>query len=157
MTTVTRRAALSDVPLLVDLMEEFHAEGNHPLDREWAAASFSALLRDDSLGAVWIVYQDSVPAGHVVLTIRFSMEFGGPDAFIDDMFIRSAYRRRGLGRAVLAALFEECERREVLAVHVEVGSDNEAAQALYRSYGLAPYDDGRETLTVRLDKRPPNT
>ncbi|MBD0370927.1 MAG: GNAT family N-acetyltransferase [Pyrinomonadaceae bacterium] len=150
MTTATRKASLGDVPLLVDLMEEFYAEGIYPLDREWARASFSALLQDDSRGAVWIVYQDSEPAGYVVLTIRFSMEFGGLDAFIDDMFIRPSYRRKGLGRAVLAALFEECERRKVLAVHVEVGQDNVAANALYRSFGLKPYDDGRQMLTVRL-------
>jgi ribosomal protein S18 acetylase RimI-like enzyme len=131
-------------------MQEFYVEGNHLLDRHWAAASFSAFLQDDSLGAVWIVFHDSEPAGYVVLTIRFSMEYGGLDAFIDDLFIRPSYRRRGLGRAVLSALFAECERRKVLAVHVEVGHDNVVAKALYRSYGLVPYNDGRQMLTVCL-------
>jgi ribosomal protein S18 acetylase RimI-like enzyme len=150
MTTTTRNAALDDIPVLVNLMQEFYAGANYPLDRRWAAASFSALLRDDSRGAVWIVFHDSEPAGYVVLITRFSMEYGGLDAFIDDLFIRPAYRRRGLGRAALRALFAECERREVRAVHVEVGHDNVAAQALYGSYGLEPYTDGRQMLTVRL-------
>ena len=150
MITKIRNATLGDVPVLVELMQEFYAEADHTLDRHWAAASFSALLRDDSLGAIWIISQDSEPAGYVVLTIRYSMEYGGLDAFIDDLFIRRAYRRRGLGRAVLDALFAECEERKVLAVHVEVGHDNVAAKALYRRYGLEPYDDGRQMLTVRL-------
>jgi ribosomal protein S18 acetylase RimI-like enzyme len=151
---MTRNATLGDIPTLVDLMQEFYAGDNYPLDRHWAAASFSDLLQDDSLGATWLIFHDAKPAGYVVLTIRFSMEYGGLDAFIDDLFIRQVYRRRGLGRAALRTLFAECARRKVLAVHVEVGRDNIAAKALYRSYGLEPYDDGRQSLTVRLGQGP---
>ena len=147
---MVRKATLDDLPILVDLMQEFYAEADYPLDRDWAAASFNALMQDDSLGAVWIVFHDSEPAGHVVLTIRFSMEYGGLDAFIDDLFIRSAYRRRGLGRVALRALFDECARRKVLALHVEVGHDNVAARALYQSYGLKLYESERVMLTARL-------
>lgn len=153
MATETRRATLDDIPALVELMQEFYAASPYPLDRDWAAASFRALLQDDSRGAVWIVLHDSEPAGYVVLTIKFSMEYGGLDAFIDDLFVRSSYRRRGLGRVALDALFDECARRNVLAVHVEVGWDNVAAKALYGSYGLKPYDDGRQMLTARLGGR----
>jgi len=150
MTTATRKATLDDIPALVDMMQEFYAEADYSLDRQWAAASFSALLRDDSLGVVWIIADDSEPAGYVVLTVRFSMEYGGLDAFIDDLFIRPEWRRRGLGRAALRALFDECKRRQVLAVHVEVGHDNVAAKALYYSYGLKLGADGRQRLTVLL-------
>ncbi|MDQ3819097.1 MAG: GNAT family N-acetyltransferase, partial [Acidobacteriota bacterium] len=150
MGITTRNALLDDVPVLVDLMSEFYAEANYPLDREWARASFYALLEDCSRGAAWIVFHDSEPAGYVVMTIRFSMEYGGLDAFIDDLFIRPSYRRRGLGRALLNSLFDECRRRRVLAVRVEVGHDNVAAKALYNSYGLLPYNDGRQMLTTRL-------
>ena len=148
--TGTRDATLDDIPVLVDLMREFYAEADYPLDRRWAADSFYALLMDASLGAVWIVFHDSEPAGYVVLTVRFSMEYGGLDAFVDDLFVRPRHRRRGLGRAALRALFDECKRRRVLAVHVEVGHDNVAAKALYSSYGLEQGDDGRQKLTVRL-------
>jgi GNAT superfamily N-acetyltransferase len=39
------------------------------------------------------------------------------------------YRRQGLGREALRALFAECERRRGNAVHVEAGRDNVAAAA----------------------------
>jgi ribosomal protein S18 acetylase RimI-like enzyme len=150
LTSTIRKAGPGDIPLLVDLMQEFHREGGRPLDREWAAASFSALFRDESRGAAWIVSCDGGPAGYVVLTVRFTMEFGGLDAFIDDLFVRPDFRRRGLGRLVVAALFAECERRGVLAVHVETGSDNIAAKGLYESFGLRLGNDGRQMLTVAL-------
>jgi GNAT superfamily N-acetyltransferase len=152
MIPTIRSATLDDIPILVDLMQEFHAEADYSVDRESASASFAALLSDDSRGTVWILFHDAEPAGYVVLTIRFGMEYGGLDGFIDDLFVRPAHRRKGLGRAALKALFAECERRSVLAVHVEAGRDNVAAMALYGSYGLR--DNGRQMLTVRLGNNP---
>lgn len=151
MTTAIRKATSEDIPALVDMMREFYAESDYPLDGIWAAGSFRALLRDEAFGAAWIVCTDSEPAGYVVLTVRFSMEYGGLDAFVDDLFVRKEFRRRGLARALLKELFDECASRRVLAVHVEVGRDNEAAKALYGGFGLKPGDDGRLWLTARLD------
>lgn len=150
MNTV-RSATAADIPILVELMREFYAEAGYALDEGWAGASFLALLEDDALGRVWVAYCDSQPAGYAVLTVRFAMEYGGLDGFIDDLFIRPGSRGKGLGRAALDALVAECGRRGVLALHVEVGRDNGVAQTLYRSYGLKPYDDGRQVLTARLD------
>ena len=112
----THSATLEDVPQLVRMMEEFYDEAGFPLDHGRASDGFSALLADRSRGAIWIVFEDAQPAGYAVLTLRFSMEHGGLDAFIDDLFIRPPHRRRGLGRLVLQALFHECRKRGVLAV-----------------------------------------
>lgn len=150
MPNTIQKADPSDIPLLVQLMEEFHGEGGRPLDRAWAAASFTALFQDESRGAAWIVSCGGQPAGYVVLTVRFSMEFGGLDAFIDDLFVRPVFRRRGLGRLVLAALFADCGRRGILAVHVEVAADNIPAKGLYGGYGMRPLTDGRQMHTVTL-------
>jgi ribosomal protein S18 acetylase RimI-like enzyme len=149
----TRRAGTDDTPLIVALMAEFYAESEFSLDREWARDSFSALLGDDAKGAVWIAFRDDDPGGYAVLTIRHSMEYSGPDGFIDDLYVRPGHRRQGLGREALRALFAECDRRGVLAVHVEAGRNNIAAQALYRHFGLHVLDDARELLTVRLRGR----
>ena len=149
----TRHATTGDLPLLVDLMQEFYAESAFDLESRWASDSFITLLSSASKGAVWIAFYDAEPAGYVVLTIRHNMEYGGDDGFIDDLYVRPNYRRKGLGRAATRALLEECERRNVLALHVEAGRNNVAAQALYRSFGLYVLDDARQLLTVRLRGR----
>jgi GNAT superfamily N-acetyltransferase len=151
MPITTLRASSVDIGALVSLMREFYGEASYALDEDWAAASFSALLGDPSRGMAWIVKVDGEPAGHAVLTLRHSMEFGGLDAFVDDLFVRAKHRRRGLGRALLSALFDECSRRGVLAVHVETGADNVAARALYGSFGMI--DRRRLLLTTTLSKR----
>lgn len=154
MIATARRATLDDIPILVELMREFYAEANYALDEQWASTSFSTLLRDYSLGAAWVMLLNSEPVGYVVLTTRYSMEYGGLVGFIDDLFISPPQRRQGLGREALRSLFDECKRRGLLAVHVEVGQSNEAAQALYCSYGLEPYVDDRQMLSVRLSDAP---
>ncbi len=85
----------------------------------------------------------------MVLTLRqHSMESGGLDGFVDDFFVRPVNRRRGLGHALLDALFRKCRELGVLAVHVEVGSGNAPAQSLYREYGMQA--DERQLLTARV-------
>ena len=148
MQLATRRATPSDVPLLVELMQEFYAETAVPLDTAWASASFQRLLAQDALGAVWVAEVGGEPAGHAVLTVRHSMEFGAADGFIDDLFVRAAHRRHGVGAALPRELFVEAKRRHLRAVHVEVGRDNAAAHGLYARFGMK--DRERQLLTALL-------
>ncbi len=143
-----RQAALDDIPLLVDLMDEFYAESSFPLDREHAARAFRRLLRDPARGAVWLLQADSETAGYVVLCVGFSMEYGGLDAFVDDLYVRPRFRGQGLAHMALTTLFAECQERGVRAVHVEVGRDNLAAKSLYAQFGFR--DNDRQLLTVGL-------
>jgi ribosomal protein S18 acetylase RimI-like enzyme len=145
-----RPAAATDIQALVELMREFYAEASYPLDREWAARAFSDLIADPARGAVWLVEVDGAPAGHVVLSVRFAMEFGGLIGYVVDLFVRPAFRRRGAARAGLDALVAECRRRGCRAIEVEADPDNRPASALYRAYGFAAAADGRRHLRVAL-------
>ena len=144
-----RRATPADVEQLVALMREFYAESSFPLDEAWAANAFSNLLADPSLGAVWIVVDDKAPIGHLVLTVRFAMEFGGLIGYIDDLFVRTSHRRLGAATA-LDALMADCKRRGCKSIHVEVDPNNAAAVALYGRFGLAPGADDRLQLKAVL-------
>ncbi len=155
MNATVRTATIADVPDLVGLMDEFYAEAHFPLDHPAAELSFSALLRQPALGTVWLMLHDGQPAGYVVLTTRFSMEYGGLDGFVDDLFVRPRFRRRGLGASALALLLEEAHARGLRALHVEVGRTNQAGQALYRSLGMMPGTDDRELLSLALAPHDP--
>jgi ribosomal protein S18 acetylase RimI-like enzyme len=129
-------------------MEEFYRESAYPLDRDWATHAFANLLAHPEHGAAWLIEQNGHPVGHVVLTVRFAMEFGGLSGYIDDLFVRPGSRRFSQGAATTAldALLAECHRRACRSLHVEVGADNQAATALYRRYGLLPATDNRLML-----------
>lgn len=145
-----RLATLADIDVLVDLMHDFYAESEFPFDREWAARSFHDLLSDPALGAVWLISVDGKIAGHVVLSVRFAMEFGGLSGYIDDLFVQDAHRRRGAATAALEVLVAECRRRGCKSLHVEVDPANVAATTLYARFGLAPGADVRQQLKTVL-------
>jgi GNAT superfamily N-acetyltransferase len=145
---ILRKASPDDVPRLVALMAEFYAEAAYPLNHQRAAEAFAALLADEHLGQVWFIHADSKDVGHVIVTLCFSMEYGGLIAFVDDLFVQAAFRRAGLGTAALAEVRAFCAKRGVRAVLVETGPDNVAAQALYRRAGFVNTD--RHLLALRL-------
>jgi GNAT superfamily N-acetyltransferase len=135
-------------------MQEFYAESSYPLDRPWATASLLELLARPELGAIWLAHLGDELAGHVVLTVRHAMEYGGLSAYIDDLFVRPAWRRHGVGRALLAELFRDCRARGCRAVQVEVGADNAPAIRLYGTFGLRPHQDGRMLLSGPISDPP---
>jgi ribosomal protein S18 acetylase RimI-like enzyme len=143
-----RPAAIEDVPQLVALMTEFYSEAATPLDSKRAAVAFSALLADDRLGHVWLIQAGEGDVGYVVITFSYSMEFGGRNAFLDDLFVQAPFRRAGLGTAALKELRAFCAKQGVRALHLETGRDNAAAQALYRRAGFKVTD--RQLLTLVL-------
>lgn len=155
-----RKASPEDIPRLVALMVEFYAEANYPLNRQRAANAFTALIEDSRLGQVWLIESNHEPGGdttndnsaegvgYLVVTLGFSMEYGGRDAFVDDLFIQAAFRGRGLSTAALAEARAFCIEHGVRAVHLEVARDNAPAQAAYRRAGFAGTD--RQLLTLKL-------
>jgi GNAT superfamily N-acetyltransferase len=148
MNASLRKAVPNDVERLVALMAEFDAEAAYPLNHQRAANAFAALLADDRLGQVWLIQADSQDVGHVVVTLCYSMEYGGLIACVDDLFVQKAFRRAGLGAAALAEVRVFCVNCCVRAIHVETGPDNAAAQALYRRVGFVNTD--RQLLTLKL-------
>jgi GNAT superfamily N-acetyltransferase len=145
-----REAHPDDVPRLVALMAEFYAESGYPLPADAAARTFAALLDDPRLGRVWLLEADGAPAGYVVLTLAFSMEYGGLRGFVDDLFVRSPCRRRGLAAAGLAAVRRAAEALGERALHVETGAEDyhAAARGVYARAGFAASD--RLLLTAPL-------
>ena len=143
-----RRASSNDVQQLVALMDESYAEGDYPLNHRRAAEAFTSLVADDRLGYVWLIQAGAQDVGYVVVTLCYNMEYGGPNAFVDDLFVQSSFRGAGLATAALEEVRAFCANRGVRAIHVETGRDNTAAQAVYRRVGFVHTD--RQLLTLRL-------
>ena len=54
----------------------------------------------------------------------------------DTLYVRPEHQRRGIGRALLAALIEEARRLDVHAVLARIEATNEASIALHRAMGF---------------------
>ncbi len=143
-----RLANTHDIGRLLALMGEFYGESGYRLNSDRAEHAFEELLSDPRLGAVWLLEVDSDIAGYVVLTLGYSMEYGGRDAFVDDLYVRPRYRGMGLGTLALATVRARCKAEGVRALHLEVGRDNTVAQRLYAGAGFK--DNNRQLPTLRL-------
>jgi ribosomal protein S18 acetylase RimI-like enzyme len=143
-----RPAVEADVPDLVGLMREFYAEGGFPLPVGQATRTFNRLLAAPELGTVWLMTSSGVPAGFVVLTVAFSMEYGGLRGFVDDLYVAPRFRKQGFASEALHEVKRACVARGVRALLVETSLDNGAALRTYRRAGLS--ETGRLLLTLPL-------
>ena len=129
-------------------MQAFYAEADFPLPARAATRTFDALLADSRFGGVWLAEDDGKATGHLVLTVCFSMEYGGLRGFIDDLYVRPDARGRGAGAALLAAARADAVRRGVRALHVEVGPENHVARRVYARAGFG--ESGHLFLSLPL-------
>jgi ribosomal protein S18 acetylase RimI-like enzyme len=143
-------AGPADLEELLALLARFDASQGYAFDAAVARAALGALLARPELGRVYRILREGASVGYAALTFGWSLEWGGRDAFVDEIFVEEAARGRGVGRAALRALAVEAERLGVRALHLEVETANETAQALYRSEGFAGHE--RRILTRRLGR-----
>jgi GNAT superfamily N-acetyltransferase len=132
MEIVFQAADSLDLELLLLLMREFYEGENWPFDESGARTALARLLADHSLGRVWLIRLREEAIGYAVLCLGYSLEFLGRDAFIDELYVRAAYRRQGVGTRALKYIEEACPALGVRALHLEVNRANAKAQAVYQ-------------------------
>lgn len=148
-----RPATEADMGVLLELMRGLYAEDGSTLLREEAAeTALRGLLAAPDRGLVRVIEQGGEPAGYLVLTWGYSLEFHGRDAFIDELYVAPPYRGKGLGRQAVEWAEDACKAHGAGAVHLEVEIDNERAHALYRRSGFA--ERGLRLMTKRLRVAP---
>jgi GNAT superfamily N-acetyltransferase len=130
------RATPADFPVLVTLIREFCAIDGHDFDEGRLRASLPPLLVDDAFGVVWLL-GDPVD-GYAVVTWGYSLESGGREALIDEIYLRS--RNQGLGTKVLGAIIEDCRARGCKIAFLETEARNARVRKLYGRLGFVEDD-----------------
>ena len=136
MTRLLHAAGPDDLDALLPLVRAFHDQGGIRMDDDRRRAALAPLLADPGLGRVYLIGPRRAPAGYMAVTFGWSIELGGRDAFIDEFYIRPAVRGRGMGSQALISLPELLAGDAVQALHLEIGNDNAAAEALYTRLGF---------------------
>jgi GNAT superfamily N-acetyltransferase len=145
---VLTTAGPADEHDLLALARVFHAEDDHPLSAAGEAA-LGRLLRDPSLGFAALLRNGAQPVGYAVICYGFSIEWGGRDAFLDDLYIAPDTRGAGVGQWLVETLVAEASRTGVVAIHLEIMPGN-PAERLYERLGFA--DRGSRLMTRLLFK-----
>ena len=141
-------ARREDGGLVLEMMREYYAYDGLRFDETVAARALDELLADQRLGEVWLITSEEARIGYCVLALGYSLEFGGRDAFVDEIYVRESHRRRGIGRRAIAFLEGRCAELGVRALHLEVERANVAAQRLYSELGFADHDRYLKTKPI---------
>lgn len=120
---------------LLALARAFHEEDGHPLTARGEAA-IGMIAQGHPLGRAWLIRAEGEIVGYTVLGLGFGIEYGGPDAFIDDLYLVPERRGRGLGKAVMARLEDEARALGLAALFLVVDPANARARALYDREGF---------------------
>lgn len=131
-----RLAVEHDADTLLELMQAYYTFDGHGFDRAKARSALIALLRDASLGRVWLILNGGAAAGYVVLCFGYSLEWLGRDAFVDEFFLRDECRGLGWGRVALEFVEREARDAGIHTLHLEVVEKNVRALDFYRKYGF---------------------
>jgi len=121
-------------------MRDYYAFDGHAFDEPKAREALLAFLRDSSLGWAWLICDEEAPVGYIVLTLGYSLEFLGKDAFVDEFFLRESYRGRGWGRKTLEFVEQAARALDIRALHLEVVRSNDVANQVYRRLGFEDRD-----------------
>ena len=138
MSAALHLARPAELDRLLSLVAAFHAEEGLPTTNETRRAGIAPLLDGIPHGAAYLIGPPRAPIGYVIVTFGWSVEFGGMDAFIDEIYVRPAVRGRGIASEVLISLPQALAEGGVKAMHLEVDKDNEGALRLYARAGFKP-------------------
>jgi GNAT superfamily N-acetyltransferase len=142
-----------DLPALLLMMKELQNDDpwSLPFDEREAAKAVDHLLRDPSLGRIWMIASGVEIVGYIVMAFDYSLEYGGRGAWIDEFFVRRNSRASGIGTQALEFFLAQAKELGVTAVHLEVNHGNRALE-LYRRMGFE--DHQRYLMTKWITGKP---
>lgn len=136
-----RPAVIQDAGLLRTMIREL-ADFERQL--EFVTISEEDLARDgfgdDPRFRALIAEWDGQPAGYAVFFGYYST-WEGRGLYLEDLFVREAFRGRGIGKAFLAAVAKIAVEDGCRGMHWEVLGWNENAIAMYKALGAELLDE----------------
>ena len=141
-----RAATVSDVPLLLRF---FHELADYERKPDAVVIKEETLIRDGfgsqpkfrSLIAEW----DGEAIGYALFFGIYS-SCKGSGIFLEDLFVREAFRGRGIGRALLCQVAGIALQEGCYGIRWEVLGWNESAIRFYKSLGGEFFDEWRQVL-----------
>lgn len=157
-----RAATAADVPLLSQLIHEL-AEYEH---EPGAVLPQEQLLQDGfgpepKLRAILAEDEDSGQAAGYAVFFPCYSTWTGSGMFLEDLFVRAPFRRRGLGKMLLAEVAQIARQEGCRSIRLDVLHWNEPAIRFYKSLGAEYLEEWRnvvirEEALNRLAAAPPS-
>ena len=120
--TDIRSATPADVPALCALMRQYYAHDHLEFNEARATTALQTLLHK-ARGSAWLLSNDQADIGYAVIVWSYSLEYGGLEAVLDELYLAPAARDAG-----------------AVVLRLETERDNESARAFYARLGFETLD-----------------
>ena len=139
-----------DISTITQMMQDFYAIDNYPIDVEVAKNLFQEFISNEHLGKSWLMYSENEIVGYIILTFIFSFEYGGKIAFVDELFIKETARGKGIGKEAIQFIQREVPKLSLKLLYLEVEPHNENAQKLYLAHDFELHN--RKLMKYKVTK-----
>ncbi len=143
-----RRATVDDIPVILEFIRELAEYERAP---EEAVATPEGLRRNGFSGEarfyVEIAEWDGEPAGFALWFFNYSTWQGRPGLYLEDLFVRPRFRKKGIGKALLVYLAKVAVEKGCGRYQWQVLDWNTPAIEFYESLGAKVM---KEWLTMRV-------
>ena len=139
-----------DISTITQMMQDFYAIDNYPIDVEVAKNLFQEFISNEHLGKSWLIYTENEIVGYIILTFIFSFEYGGKIAFVDELFIKETARGKGFGKEAIQFIQKEVPKLSLKLLYLEVEPHNENAQKLYLAHDFVIHN--RKLMKYKVPK-----
>ena len=145
------RATPADLEPLLPMIRHMRKDDpwSEPFQESVLRASLEELLRNALFGVVYIVREELEPIGYLVICFDYSLEYRGKGAWIDELFVESSHRGKGIGTQLLDLAESASREHSAKFLHLEVTHGNPAIE-LYRRRGFQ--DHQRYLMSKDLGK-----
>ncbi len=147
-TVTFRQAQIQDVPLVLSFIREL-AEYEKLLDQVVATEEgLRYWLFEKRSAEVLFLLEDGQEVGFALFFHNFSTFLGRAGLYLEDLYVRPAYRGKGYGKALIQKLAQIAVRRGCGRMDWWCLDWNKPSIGFYRSLGAVPMD---EWNTYRLE------
>ena len=148
--TTFKPLEIVDIEIITQMMQDFYAIDNYPMDIEVAKTLFQEFITHEHLGKSWLIYSENEIVGYIILTFIFSFEYGGKIAFVDELFIKETARGKGIGKEAIQFIQQEVPKLSLKLLYLEVEPHNENAQKLYLAHDFELHN--RKLMKYKVTK-----
>ena len=135
-----RKAKKADTNILKTLIREYYRFDRQQVSNEKIASSLTFALQDNPYVSIWLIDVADNVAGYLVIAIGFTIEAGGKDGSLDELFLREPFRGSGVGRKAIEFAIALCHTLEIQRLSLEVENHNTRARRLYEDIGFFAHD-----------------
>jgi len=141
-----RKYKNEDKKNVIKLIKRFYTEDPTPkgMSNEKIKKTLAFLPKHKERGIILVFDYNKEIIGYSVLINFWSNEYGGNIIYIDELFVKKEWRRKGIATEFITALIKK-RINNAIAIQLEVTPNNKNARKLYERLGFIEHKNPQLT------------